>query len=130
MQERAANAKIHNDLKSLEKVIESYRTTYGTFPNTGGGWNYSASNPTNYVPGIAAEYNTRLPQLTKGALSGSNSYIYRSNAAGTEYKVMRLNQNPTISVSEQATVPDSMRDYMWAANQDRYGYWSPGGNNL
>jgi prepilin-type N-terminal cleavage/methylation domain-containing protein len=126
IQERAANSKIMNDLKGMQKLIESYYATYGTYPTTSGSWSYSSSNPSGFIPSVSAEYGTSLPQLTKGTLTGGNCYVYNSN--GTNYKLIRLNQNPSLSTSERAAIPDSMKDQY--NGTDRYGYWSPGGSTI
>ena len=123
--ERAANAKIMNDLKSMHKLIESYYAKYGTYPATAG-WSYSSSNPTNFIPSVSTEFSTQLPQLTKGTLTGGNCYVY--NSTGTNYKLIRLNQNPSISAAELSGVPASMKDHYNGV--DRYGYWSPGGSGI
>ena len=123
--ESAANAKIQSDLKLMNKLIEAYYAKYGSYPVTAG-WSYSSSNPTGFIPSVSTEFSTQLPQLTKGTLTGGNCYVYNSN--GTIYKLIRLNQNPSLSAAERASVPDSMKDQY--NGTDRYGYWSPGGATI
>ncbi len=125
IQEKTANTKIMSDLKAMQKLIESYKSIHGVYPDGGVGWNYSHNNPNGFIPGVAAQFNTDLPRLTKGAISINNCYIYKSD--GANYKLMRLGQ-PAIPTTERNGVPDNMKDGY--AGSDRYGYWSSGGGGF
>lgn len=127
IQERTANTKIMNDLKSMQKLIESYKSVHGSYPATSG-WSYSSNSPNGFIPLVAGYFNTSLPQLSnKGAVNLNNCYIYQSN--GTNYKLMRLGQGShAFSTAERNNIPDAMKDGY--NGSDRYGYWSEGGYGI
>lgn len=96
----ARDAQRQADLKNLQNAIETYRSQNGRYPlqatSTGAGadgWSgelgtiYRPDNGTGqYIVGLAPEYISVLP--TDPKLNGTNSgYVYRTNAAGTVYKL-------------------------------------------
>jgi prepilin-type N-terminal cleavage/methylation domain-containing protein len=105
---KSRDAVRRQQLVQLQKAVELYaENNNGVYPNTGGAW--VASEPgepvgggvstdiTNYIPGLAPTYVGKLPRDPSGSLSlqtfcsGSGwqkAFIYGSNAAGTQYKIM------------------------------------------
>lgn len=129
IQNRAKFSKISQDLKSMQKLIEIYKADNGIYPITPtNNWLRSYQNQDDFIPGIVPTYAPSLPRFTAATATNSQSYLYRSNIAGTEYKLIRLGQ--PIPADEQGLVPDTMKDQYWATNADRYGYWSSGGSGF
>lgn len=126
VQTRGKFAKVSQDLKSMQKLIELYKADNGEYPITPSppGWLRSHANPDDFIPGIVPKYAPSLPRYTWSTPASAHAYLYRSD--GTEYKLIRLGQ--PLQPGEAALVPDSMKDGTWTSTyQDRYGYWSPGG---
>ena len=128
VQTRAKFSKINQDLKSMQKLIEIYKAEKGHYPIASTNWIRSSSNPDDFIPGIVPEYAPSLPRFTATTVASNQAYLYRSSSDNSNYKLIRLGQ--PIPADEQALVPDNMKDGYWATNQDRYGYWSPGGYGL
>lgn len=128
VQTRAKYSKISQDLKSMQKLIEIYKADKGHYPVASVNWIRSSSNPDDFIPDIVPDYANNLPRFTATTVASNQAYLYRSTANGVDYKLIRLGQ--PIPTGEQALVPDSMKEGYWATNQDRYGYWSPGGYTL
>jgi len=118
IQDRARLAKVQSDLKAGVKLIELYKATYGTYPSTpSAAWLYSGTSPTTYIPGVAPEFASTLPQLTD--VSGSaNTYIYKSD--GTRYMLLRY-KGGGIPAGEWSQVPSDMK---YSSLTDRYGLWN------
>tara|TARA_B100001250_G_scaffold101066_1_gene84985 strand:- start:232 stop:714 length:483 start_codon:yes stop_codon:yes gene_type:complete len=118
-----ATAKI-SDIKTMQKAIELYYAKNGTYPNTGGGWLYQRSAGNNFIPGVVPEFMSKLPEITDGPTGSNtnNTYIYRSDTAGTWYELKRLYQ-PSIPAGEYSNIPESMHDPN-PSYTDRWGVWS------
>jgi len=101
--QQSRDAKRQADLKFLQAAVELYKNKYGRYPaqapTTGlnaNGW--SGQQGTNFAPadgsgeyiiGLAPEFLPVLPKDPK--LNGVNSgYVYRTNTAGTVYKIMAM----------------------------------------
>ena len=121
-----ATAKV-SDIKALQKIVELYYAQNGTYPNTNNSWRFQRAVGNDFIPGVVPEFTTKLPEVTDGPTgsTSNNTYIYRSNTAGTEYKLMRLYQ-ASVPLGEYSNVPASMRDQNINLT-DRWGVWSPGG---
>lgn len=124
-----ANASL-NVLSSYNKLIQLYYTDNGSYPIATG---WSGINKTDdFIPGIVPKYTTKLSQTTMpdqaNCVSGStyaSAYMYRSNATGTEYKLIAHCDGLCQTVKQQEpNRVDPNRD-CWA-----YGYWTSGALNL
>jgi type II secretory pathway pseudopilin PulG len=105
--EASRDAKRQSDLRAIQTALEAYKNRVGRYPAqcavpaTAGGWSgqlgtiYQCDNIAGnvngqYIVGLAPEYIPVLPIDPK--LNGTNSgYVYRTNAAGTVYKLMAMN---------------------------------------
>jgi prepilin-type N-terminal cleavage/methylation domain-containing protein len=126
IQSRAKSAKVQQDLKSMQRLVELYKAENGSYPSSGGTWSYSASSPDGFIPSIVPTFASALPRFTADSVVNSgHCYVYNSN--GTDYKLIRLGQ-PSLSSDEQATIPAAMKDQY--NGSDRYGVWSPGGSGF
>lgn len=126
IQARSKAAKVQQDLKSMQKLIELYRADNGSYPSTGGTWSYSASSPDGFIPSVVPAFASSLPRFTADqVVDGGHCYVYNSN--GTDYKLIRLGQ-PSLSPGEQAAIPSAMKDQY--NGSDRYGVWSSGGSGF
>ncbi len=93
----ARDAERQANLRNLQAAIEVYKNQNGRYPagcNGADAWSgqpgtlYACSSgvPTEYIIGLAPTYIPRLPFDSK--LNGTDSgYRYRTNAAGTVYKL-------------------------------------------
>lgn len=113
------------DLKNLQKVIQLYHAQNGEYP-IANSWRFQRGVGNDFIPGVVPDFTSRLPQITDGPTgsTANNTYIYRSNATGTEYKLMRLYQ-PSVPTGEYSNIPSSMYDQN-PAYTDRWGVWTPG----
>lgn len=126
VQSRAKSAKVQQDLKSMQKLVELYKAENGSYPSTSGNWSFSSSSADGFIPSIVPTFASSLPRFTADSVvNGGHSYVYNSN--GTNYKLIRLGQ-PSLSSDEQAIIPADMKDQY--NGSDRYGLWSPGGSNF
>ncbi|MDA1260679.1 MAG: hypothetical protein O3A20_08660, partial [Planctomycetota bacterium] len=96
----AREARRGSDLKNVQAALETYRRTFGLYPDTAGAWSgdmsdngghgYDAIDP--YILGLVPDF---LPSLPKDPDSqyptASAGYMYRSNT--TDYKFV-LNGTP------------------------------------
>ncbi len=94
--QKSRDAKRQGDIVLLQSAIELYKNKYGRYPvgcNDVGFWSgqqgtsyVCSGGNTQYIVGLAPEFIPVLPKDNK--LNGLNSgYIYRTNAAGTVYKL-------------------------------------------
>lgn len=122
-QSRARFSKMQSDVKTLQRYIEAYNATNGSYPSTGGSWKYQRQDGNAFIPGLTPTITSSLPSITDGPTGGitNNTYVYNSN--GVNYKLIRLYQT-SIPADEWAQVPTAMKDGSWL---DRWGVWTPGG---
>ena len=128
IQGRAKVSKAQSDIAAMQKLIQMYQadSASGVYPLSSS-WTFQAtSNKDTFIPGLVPTYATSLPSAAANA-----QYIYRTNATGTEYKLMRYRSSVSggITSDEWSNVPASMKDSN-EGNQDRYGVWSSGGTTL
>lgn len=125
---RASISAISQDLSSLHKAIEAYYAINDKYPVTANRWyGYVGDVRTpDYVPGLAPDFISTLPQPKNK--SPSMEYMYRSNAEGTEYKLIVHDNGGATGkgfASLCSSMPADRQDpnrKCWAA-----GYWSAGG---
>ncbi|MBP6860596.1 MAG: type II secretion system protein [Candidatus Pacebacteria bacterium] len=87
----ARDAKREQGLIQLRNALEIYRTANGAYPPScnghaawgGDNWG-SPTCPTNYIVGLAPTYIGALPQRA----GTSDTYIYRTDASGANYKLL------------------------------------------
>lgn len=96
------DAKRQADIRSLQSAVELYKNKYGRYPagcrgadtwsgQQGSSYACSGGN-TQYIVNLAPEFLPVLPVDTKRNSAFANSgYMYRTNAAGTVYKIMAMN---------------------------------------
>lgn len=96
------DAKRQADIRILQSAIELYKNKYGQYPagcrgadtwsgQQGSSFACSGGN-TQYIVNLAPEFLPVLPVDPKLNTSLANSgYAYRTNAAGTAYKLMAMN---------------------------------------
>lgn len=123
VQSKARFSKMQSEVKSLQRYIETYNATNGSYPTTGGNWKYQRQDGNAFIPGLVPAVASSLPSITDGPTGGptNNTYVYNSN--GSDYKLIRLYQT-SIPADEWAQVPAAMKDGAWT---DRWGVWTPGG---
>lgn len=121
VQSRAKFTVIRSDLEGMQKIIEYYNATNGSYPNTSNAWQYRRRDGTSFIPGTVPAFTATLPDVGDPLSGGINdTYIYQSD--GTGYRLMRLYQ-PNVLSSEWSQVPAVMR---WSPYTDRWGVASPG----
>ena len=116
---KARDVKRQEDLRNIQKAVEMYYTTNGSYPSTGGGWwgncsgygSHPISGSNAYIPNIAPMYIPSLPLDPRqgtdctGAANNAACYIYRSG--GTNYKLMAYQTVETIV----PTPTNSLQDF-------------------
>lgn len=139
---KARDAERQADLRSLQNAIELYKNRVGRYPAqcpqaapvAAEGWsgqlgtNYACSDGTGqYIVGLAPTYINVLPVDPK--LNGVNSgYVYRTNAAGTVYKLMAMNtvEGERVSYTHPMMscdlIPDGFGNLQFTSNVDVAGW--------
>jgi prepilin-type N-terminal cleavage/methylation domain-containing protein len=103
---QARDAERQADIRMLQQAIEAYKNREGRYPEqcaVGGqpsgagfwsgqlGTSYECDDGTGqYIVGLAPGYIPVLP-ADKKLNGGTSGYVYRTNVAGTVYKVMAMN---------------------------------------
>lgn len=121
IQNRTAVSRSLSDLSSLNKIIQVYYATNGSYPTTANAWLNSNDNPTNYIPDVTSDFINSLPKPQYPGSSQGGAYMYRSN--GTDYKIIahggKYAELCPLAKAQQPSLI-SNRD-CWA-----YGYFSSG----
>jgi prepilin-type N-terminal cleavage/methylation domain-containing protein len=92
------------DLKNLQLAIELYKAQNGVYPLQGGGctpfitwtgpgplnssWGCSSDPDPNYIVGLVPDYIAELPTDPNREYEEGSGFIYRTNVARTDYKLM------------------------------------------
>lgn len=120
---RANDAKRISNLKEMQKAVELYYYTNGSYPNTSGSWRsecaaWSSYANNNVIPGIVPTYMSSLPEDPNMDKTNSKyCYVYRSN--GTDYAILDLgwttaagaeDTDPKIGFAAQPSLIDPVRD--------------------
>lgn len=97
-QNRAKNTSVQNDIKQVQRLVESYNALNGSYPSTGGlsqvytdvNCSFAADSDgykgIDWVPSLSAVTTQRLPQSSlsgTGRSGGGGCYAYSSD--GTQY---------------------------------------------
>lgn len=97
---KARDAKRKTDLRKMQAALELYYEDFGHYPITNDQWRgtstglcgnnlvYGYSGPNGYIPDLAPNYINILPEDPLGIHTNCAGYIYRSNASGSEYKLL------------------------------------------
>jgi prepilin-type N-terminal cleavage/methylation domain-containing protein len=122
--------------KQIQIALELYRTTNGSYPVTGANVFYASEsgssvaidpniidNPSNYVPGLAPKYITKLPSMPGGTANSictvPATFLYASD--GTTYKLVAYcaaeslvpSTDPLWNFSDRTTVSGSAPSRSW-----------------
>lgn len=86
-------------MKQVQTALELYFDDFGRYPDTGGVWFLSCTDPTNYVPGLAPTYIPVLPKHAYNCatvpLTGSIATIeYRSDSFAYKLSMHNETQDP------------------------------------
>lgn len=82
------------DLVQLQKALELYENSNGSYPSTGGAWygvsvnggSRTTTGANQYIPGLSPNYVSVLPTDPRGVTTGWSGYLYRSD--GSSYKLL------------------------------------------
>lgn len=124
VQARANFSREKSDVANINKVIQLYYADNNIYPMTSDwvGWDQAA----NFVPGLVPAYASSLPQMPT-TNANNDSYLYRSNTAGTEYKLIRYSEAatglPSVQRTDNALMDPQRVNRAW-------GFWSSGGSGL
>jgi prepilin-type N-terminal cleavage/methylation domain-containing protein len=126
------------ELQQLALALRLYKDSYGTYPAAGCGaaagtwaspgpgvqsWYLSCDT---YIPGLVPSFMPELP-TDPNEMRSDGGYLYRTNAAGTEYKVISNGTVETGSVDAgepMARCPSSCIQAYCSGNT--YAVYSPG----
>jgi type II secretion system protein G len=136
---KARDTERASDLQQIQLALRTYKDSNGRYPTSGCGRNpnYAGVNPTyggcqTYIEGFTSFFQTLPIDPTPNINYG---YIYRTNAAGTEYKLMAYQ---TVESKKPVNATDPFARYdascvgmypLSASNQRNYAVWhdsSPG----
>jgi len=136
---KAADAQRKSSMKELQKAIELYYDKYGAYPNTNQCWAGLSANgslcmgartlsgPTGWIPNLAPEFLSILPDDASKGRSEWNGYLYLSN--GYQYKLL-LHDTPNSYPNPGQTFYDPIRPtWAWMICSGYTGE-SPSGDQL
>jgi prepilin-type N-terminal cleavage/methylation domain-containing protein len=92
----ARNAQRKTDLGQMAQAIEAYAVLHsGQYPTTSGTWcglcsPYTACG-TDWIPGLVASGDLKILPKDPGNNGAGKCYLYRSDATGTNYKLLAWN---------------------------------------
>jgi len=120
---RARDATRVSDLNEIQKAVELYYSTNGSYPNTSGSWRsecaaWGSYANNNVVPGIVPAHMASLPRdPNMDTVNSKYCYVYRSD--GTDYAILDLgwttaigaeDLDPKIAFAAQPALVDPVRD--------------------
>jgi len=122
VQQRANFATEKADMAAINKLINLYHADNGSYPvvPSWAGWDQAS----NFIPGIVPKYASSIPQMPTSN-SNSNSYLYRSNNDGSEYKLIRYSETDGLPAVQRTN--NELMDP--ARNNRAWGYWSAGASS-
>ena len=90
---KARDARRIQDLNHLKTALEAYYNDHNAYPITNGAWKGHCNDGANWIPGLDSNYMPNLPENPTGCsatacVGGFKGYIYKSNATGSEYKLL------------------------------------------
>lgn len=124
IQDRAKYTKALSDLQSINKAISLYQAQNGNYPIITS-WRYSCSypsNPNDFIPDLAEVMANTPAAPCNGGSASYDSWIYRSDATGANYKLLYIRAN--VSDGFRNSVPTSMQDPPRWTVGTTWGYWT------
>lgn len=129
IQERAKVSSIQSSLNDINKLVSMHYAEKGAYPIRSAWVAQADSTKDTFIPGLVPEYTGSLPRAT--ALTGGNgTFYYRTDATGTEYKLLYLypsTESLPGSVANNSTVQAQLDP---SRPTRGWGYWSPGGQSF
>jgi prepilin-type N-terminal cleavage/methylation domain-containing protein len=136
---KARDTERRSELKQIELALRMYKDSYGRYPASGcgAGTLYASPGPGNtnwyvscdqYITGLVPSIMNALPTDPKESVM-NQGYMYRTNVAGTEYKVMSHGsvESRVITAGEvMARCPASCLASNPSCTQRTYAVYSPG----
>lgn len=125
IQDRARYSQALNNLQTINKGIKLYQAQNGNYPIVTT-WQYYCSNPSAFITGLGEVMETIPPAPCAGPNNADDTWIYRSDATGAEYKLLYIRAN--VSTRFRNMVPVDMRDTAtgrWSG-ATTWGYWTNG----
>lgn len=121
VQARATFAKHQSQLSTINKAIQLYYADNGTYPYPGDTVYYQDQHPTTFLAVLVPKYLASLPSDGDASGSFENSYLYRPNSSGSEYKLLRHTrvEDGGLPLAERGSSLADPRRATWA-----WGYWS------
>jgi type II secretion system protein G len=107
VQARANFSKEQQDLKSITKALGLYQVDNGSYPISVGqpgctydwcGWDQVTGN--SFINGLSPQYISQLPQMPT-ANAANDTYLYRSDASGANYQLLRYKASGLPAVEMQ-----------------------------
>lgn len=108
---KGRDARRKADMTQVQKALELYYSSNGSYPSTSGAWwgtsvnggSHGTSGSSGYIPNLAPTYVDKLPVDPLGYTSGWSGYNYRSYD-GNDYKLI-------ISVIGPESFPNSTQPF-------------------
>ena len=125
IQDRARYTEALSNLTSIDKAIGMYHAQHGNYPIVTS-WQYYCSDPGAFVADLNDIIQTIPAAPCTGPNNSDDTWLYRSDATGTEYKLLYIRAN--VSSGFRNLIPADMRDTAsgrWGA-ATTWGYWTDG----
>lgn len=127
IQERARVSSIHASLSEVNKLIKMHHAENGTYPIRSAWTTQGPVTKDTFIPGLVPNYAAGLP-LPPSLSDGNGTFYYRSDATGSEYKLLYL--YPATAALPAGVLNNSVvQDHLDPVRPIRgWGYWTAGGN--
>ncbi|MCL4427186.1 type II secretion system protein GspG [Patescibacteria group bacterium] len=143
---KARDIKRQEDLRNIQKALEMYYTSNGSYPNNNNSWTgvgcsnndfnrnscpggCTISGPSGYIPNLAPTYIPVLPLDPRNGIIactttdtyGGGCYLYRSD--GSDYAIIAYESVEVL----YATQTNQYSQFYWDShNVCQYGLYTPG----
>ena len=126
IQERAKVSSIHAPLSDINKLIQLYHADRGTYPVRSAWITQGSVTQDTFIPGLVPEYTGSLPRAIPIS-DGNGTFYYRTDANGTEYKLLYLYPSAIALPDGVRNNPTVQRHLDTVRPTRGWGCWSSGG---
>ena len=125
IQDRATYTKYNGSITQVKKALDLYYAENDKYPIVTS-FQYYCANPTTFLSEIKT--SSIAPASCKDVDTNYDSYAYRTNGTGSEYKLIYI--RPAMSEGAKTLVPAERRDSSRWSSSSAWGYWTSGGAAL
>ena len=125
IQERARVSSIHASLSEVNKLINMHHAEQGNYPIRTAWVSQGPVTKDTFIPGLVPSYASSLP-LAPALTDGNGTFYYRSDAAGTEYKLLYLFPS-AVALPSGVLANSVVQAHLDPTRTTRgWGYWTAG----